>query len=117
MARVDFSLGRQPVNLATTYYFSANDFFAPFSEGAFFRQYRPGVDAIRLDYGPGPLRQFSLISVLSYEERERPGGWSRSPDFRRTSCLLRWLDNRMGFESVLLGGRVGDVLEIGRAHV
>ena len=34
--RLDLALGRQPVSLATTFYFSPNDFFAPFAAQSFF---------------------------------------------------------------------------------
>jgi len=111
---MDFAVGRQPINLATTFYFSANDFFAPFSETDFFRQYRPGVDALRFDYGPGPLSQLSVIEVLSYRFRpDLPGGWSRSPDWRRSSTLIRYLDNPSGFEAAFITGTVRDVLVLG----
>ncbi len=111
--RLDVRLGRQPVNLATNFHFSANDFFSPFRENDFFRDYRPGVDALRLDYAASPLSQASFIGVLSYRPVSRPGGWSRSPDWGRSSALLRWMDNGLGFETVLLAGVVRDVQVLG----
>jgi len=65
--RLDVRVGRQPVNLATTFYFTPNDFFAPFAAQAFFRVYKPGVDAARADYRLDNLSTVSLISVLGYE--------------------------------------------------
>ena len=64
--RLDFILGRQPINLATTYYFTPNDFFAPFAAQSFYRLYKPGVDAARAEVRLGDLSQLSLVSVLGY---------------------------------------------------
>src|SRR4030042_4416807 len=62
--RLDLLMGRQAINLATTFYFSPNDFFAPFAAQAFYRVYKPGVDALRAEVRLGDLSQLSLISVL-----------------------------------------------------
>ncbi len=35
--RMDLTVGRQPISLATTFYFVPNDFFAPFAAQTFFR--------------------------------------------------------------------------------
>ncbi len=64
--RLDLILGRQPVNLATTFYFTPNDFFAPFAAQTFYRVYKPGVDAARAEVRLGNFSQLSLIGVLGY---------------------------------------------------
>ncbi len=105
--RADFILGRQPINLATVFYFTPNDFFAPFSPNAFFRLYKPGVDAARLEARLGALSQFSLISVFGYEpDLSSPDGWSREPEVARSSLLGRFSATGLGFEWGVLGGSV-----------
>ena len=47
--KLNLKIGRQPLNLASTFYFTPNDFFAPFAAQTFFRAYKPGVDAVRAD--------------------------------------------------------------------
>jgi len=85
-----FKLGRQPINSATTFYFTPNDFFAPFAAQAFFRTYKPGVDAARLDWQWSDHSQLSLVSVLDYElDLKQPTGWQTSPDWSETAYLLR----------------------------
>ncbi|GMR20791.1 MAG: hypothetical protein BMS9Abin36_1388 [Gammaproteobacteria bacterium] len=103
--RWDIIAGRQPINLATTYYFSPNDFFAPFSAQQFFRIYKPGVDAVRAEYRLAELTQLSLISVLGYQtDADSDTGWSRSANGERTSYIGRlstvWRDTEW---TVLLG--------------
>jgi hypothetical protein len=107
--RTDLSLGRQPVNLATTIYFTPNDFFAPFAPQAFFRVYKPGVDAVRAEIRLGELSQLSLIDVIGYEPDPSTGtGWSRTPEIDRSSVLARISFPGLGFEWAALGGRVHD---------
>jgi len=107
--RFDLTAGRQPINLATTFYFVPNDFFAPFSPQTFFRSYKPGVDAIRADYRLAELSQLTLLGVLAYNpDPSESNGWSREPDWSRTAVLAR-LSREIGdFGLTVLGGTVND---------
>lgn len=88
--KLTIKLGRQPINLATTFYFTPNDFFAPFAAQTFYRAYKPGVDAARLDWQWSELSQISLITVVDYKrDDESNTGWSNSPDWNETSYLAR----------------------------
>ena len=112
--RLDFILGRQPINLATTYYFTPNDFFAPFAAQSFYRVYKSGVDAARVEVRLGQLSQLSLISVLGYErDPASDTGWSENPDSDRTSYVARASTALHTFEWALLGGTVREVGVIG----
>ena len=105
--RLDFIVGRQPINLATTYYFTPNDFFAPFAAQSFYRVYKSGVDAARVEVRLGELSQLSLISVLGYErDPASDTGWSANPDSDRTSYVARASAVLHDFEWALLGGTV-----------
>jgi len=107
--RLDLILGRQPINLATTFYFSPNDFFAPFAAQAFYRVYKPGVDALRAEVRLGELSQLFLISVLGYgRDPDTDTGWSDTPAGRRTSYIGRVSTVFKNFEWALLGGTVRD---------
>ena len=105
----EWSLGRQPVNLATTMYFSPNDFFAPFSAQTFYRAYKSGVDSGRAEVRLGNLAQLSLIGVLGYSpESDTDAEWRNRPDWSRNSLLARLAVNRHDWEWALLGGSVRD---------
>ena len=103
----EWSLGRQPVNLATTMYFSPNDFFAPFAAQTFYRTYKPGVDSARAEVRLGNLAQLSLVGVLGYSpESTVDTDWRNRPDWSRNSLLARVAVNRNEWEWGLLGGSV-----------
>lgn len=86
----ELTVGRQPVSTTVTFYFTPNDFFAPFSASTFFRVYKPGVDAIRYERRLASLSQLSLIGVLSYAmEPGQESGWSDTPDWQAGSLLTR----------------------------
>ncbi len=111
---IDLVLGRQPINLATTFFFTPNDFFAPFSAQAFYRVYKPGVDAVRAEVRLGELSQLSLISVLGYKnDLNSDTGWSDDPDSNRTSYLGRISTVFRDCEWAILGGRVRETDIIG----
>ncbi|MFC1867623.1 hypothetical protein ACFL0H_05765 [Thermodesulfobacteriota bacterium] len=112
--RIDLILGRQPINLATTFFFSPNDFFAPFAAQTFYRVYKPGVDAIRAEVRLGDLSQLTLISALGYSRA--PGGdtgWSDEPESDRASYIFRVSTVYNDFEWALIGGPVRKVDVIG----
>jgi hypothetical protein len=102
-----FKLGRQPLNLAATFFFTPNDFFSPFAAQTFFRNYKSGVDAARLDVQLSEFSQLSLISVLGYRlDNRTDSGWSVTPALDRTSYLARFSAVVDTFEWALLAGRV-----------
>ncbi len=105
--RTDFTIGRQAVNLATTFYFTPNDFFAPFSAQTFYRVYKSGVDAARAEVRLGELSQLTLLGVLGYK-RDSSGanGWSKYPDSQRNSFVARASAVIGELEWSVLGGKV-----------
>jgi hypothetical protein len=111
---LDLIIGRQPINMATTFYFTPNDLFAPFVAQTFYRVYKPGVDAIRAEVRLGNLTQLSLFSVLGYKRDFNSNtGWSDSPDSDRNSYLGRFSTAFYNFEWALLGGSVREANIIG----
>jgi len=108
--RFNIKLGRQAINLAATYYFTPNDFYAPFAAQTFYRTYKPGVDAARLDWLWGELSQLSLYTVLTYQiDNIYSAKRQTSPDWSDTSVLARASTLLGDFEwAVLLGKEQGD---------
>lgn len=101
------TLGRQPVQFTVTSSFSPNDFFAPFAPQQFYRVYKPGVDALRYEHRLADLTQFSLVGVLGYEEDpDSANGWSKKPDWQRTSVLGRYVRSVGALEWGMLAGVV-----------
>ncbi|MBF0282765.1 MAG: hypothetical protein HQM07_09395 [Zetaproteobacteria bacterium] len=104
-------LGRQPVNLATNFFFMPNDFFAPFAAQSFYRAYKPGVDALRVDYAGDDLQQFTWLTVLGYQSRSTTAGQMPASvtqmSARNSSHLLRASTQLEAFEVGVLAGRAG----------
>lgn len=113
----DITIGRQPINMATCYYFTPNDFFAPFGAQTFYRAYKPGVDAARLEISLGDLSQLTLVAVLGYTPTigESVTGWSEEPDSDRTSYLARYSVVLVNFDISVLGGRLASDSVLGGA--
>jgi len=106
---LDITIGRQPINLATTFYFTPNDFFSPFAAQSFFRVYKSGVDAFRAELSLDDFSQLSIISVLGYKaEKDSDTGWSNSPDSHRTSHLMRWSNTYGNIDASILLGHIFD---------
>lgn len=55
------TVGRQAVSWATTLLLTPNDPFAPFSPSDPFREYRGGVDAVRVRLFPGPFSEVDVV--------------------------------------------------------
>jgi hypothetical protein len=105
LGRLDLTVGRQPISLATSSMFTPNDFFAPFAAQTFYRVYKPGVDAARADFEIDELAWASIIGVLGY----RGGGSSDGFDPVRldeSSLVGRAVVGLWLFEFSLLGGSV-----------
>lgn len=111
---VEWSIGRQPVNLATTVYFTPNDFFASFAAQTFYRAYKPGVDSGRAEVRLGNLAQLSLVGVLGYAPADtNAADWRNRPDWSRNSLVGRLAVNRNDFEWGVLAGSVRQYRVIG----
>lgn len=102
---LDVKIGRQPISLATSYLFTPNDLFAPFSAQTFFRTYKPGVDAVRVEATLGDFTQIAAYGVMGYEPRDDgldPMSLRQSAGVMRGSTVVG------DFEFGLLGGRLHD---------
>ena len=107
LGKTDLTIGRQPVNLASTMYFTPNDFFAPFAADVFYRVYKAGVDAARLEVGLGSLTQLTLLTVAGYGvDAGTASGFDADMDEERTSYVARISTVAFDYEFVALAGKV-----------
>lgn len=60
----EITAGRQTISWATTLFLTPADPFAPFDPADPFREYRAGVDALRLQAYPGPLSELELVARM-----------------------------------------------------
>ncbi len=110
LRNTDIIFGRQPINLASTVYFTPNDFFAPFAAQTFFRDFKFGVDAVRLEHALQNLTQLSFFYVLGYQQDDSSAStinsFADSPESGRASKLFQMSSVLGSLEWKLLGGRV-----------
>jgi len=97
LPKVTIVAGRQAVSLATSYFFTPNDFFVPFAATAFFRLYKPGVDALRVDIEAGELTEINLIAALED---------IIEPDVDEVTAIARGSTVFGPMELAVLGGKV-----------
>jgi hypothetical protein len=98
---VDVSIGRFPVNHSVTFLFTPNDFFAPFSATTLNKNYKPGVDAVRVNVAIGQLSGLELLGVLGSDLDGTPT-WARSALTARLDTVLA------GFHGAIIGGKLAE---------
>lgn len=91
----DLVIGRQPISWATTLVMTPADPFSPFDPADPFREYRRGVDAIRLRHYSGPFTQLETVV--------RP---ARFGDETTWTALGRAVTNRAGWDLAAWAGRL-----------
>jgi len=94
----DLTVGRQAVTFGQTYFWNPLDVFNPFDARSFDRDYKPGVDVIRLDTPLGDFAGMNLV-VASY------GGGSGS-EYRNNVFLFRCYGDVDGWDMAFQGGQI-----------
>jgi hypothetical protein len=67
LAKIDITAGRQPITFGKAYFWNPLDIFLPFDPRQFDRDYKAGVDALRMDI---PLGSFTCINLIGVAGRE-----------------------------------------------
>ncbi len=113
--RAQVKIGRQPVNFATTYYFTPNDLLQPFAAQAFFRLFKPGVDAARVELGLGDFTDITVVGVLGYRRNADRARVSDAVTWNESAVLLRARTTAGPLELSLLGGKAPRQYVVGGA--
>ena len=116
----DITLGRQAISLGKTFFWNPLDVFLPFDPAQFDQEYKPGVDALRIDV---PLGAFSGASVIGAVGRTLDvTGMLTSDDsvdatWFGTAVLGRLFTSVRGWDVALQGGKVYGGYHIGGGAV
>jgi hypothetical protein len=117
--RFDLTLGRQAITFGKAYFWNPLDEFLPFDPSQFDRDYKPGVDAVRMDI---PLGDFSGINLVAAGGRTlRAGGEYDSPNataglsWHGSALIMRAFTNMWDFDLALQGGKVYGGYQLGGA--
>lgn len=100
----DWTVGRQPITFGTAFFWNPLDVFHPFVTAALDRDYKPGVDAVRLDLATGDFSGLTSVAVLGQSAKT-------------SSLLLRGHTSTGGWDFALQGGRVSHGAQLGGSLV
>ena len=107
---LDVTIGRQAITFGKAYFWNPLDVFRPFDPRQFDRDYKAGVDALRLDWPLGDLSGLSIVGALGRgisltgEVQNPADSWHSS---RYGSALLaRAYSTVAGWDVAIQGGKV-----------
>lgn len=111
--KFDITIGRQVVNFSKAYFWSPLDVFLPFTPSTIDREYRPGIDALRVDLTLGELTGLNVIVALGTQTPLDPvtlaPTMSRAfvgPSWNASAALLRGYTTLGDWDLSLQGGSV-----------
>lgn len=121
LARADITIGRQAITFGKAYFWNPLDVFLPFDPNQFDRDYKAGVDALRLDIPLGNFSGFTLVGVLGREldmsGNYRSGDKTWDASWYGSSLLARLFANARGWDLAFQGGKVYGGYQIGEGLV
>ena len=106
----DITLGRQAVTFGKAYFWNPMDVFLPFDPNQFDREYKGGVDALRLDVPFGPFSGCTLVAAAGRETG--PDGVYLDDDgaldasFYGSAFLARAYATLQGWDLAVQGGKI-----------
>ncbi len=113
----DFTIGRQAITFGKAYFWNPLDLFMPFNAQQVERDYKGGVDAIRVDI---PLGDFSGMNIIAAAGRElevdatfKKGKKSFDADWYSSALIARMFDNWSGWDVAFQGGKVYGGYQLG----
>ena len=104
---LDITIGRQAISLGTGFFWNPLDVFRPFGATQFDRDYKGGVDALRVDIPVGDFSGLTLVGVAGRDVKE--ASWLRS------SVLLRGYTTFHGWDLTAQGGKIFGGYQLGGA--
>jgi hypothetical protein len=107
---LDLTVGRQAVTFGKAYFWNPLDVFLPFDPAQFDRDYKAGVDGLRLDL---PLGDFSGLNLLAVAGRQLRSdgqylnsGRAVDADWYGSALLARGFTNLKGWDMSFQAGKV-----------
>lgn len=117
IGKADITIGRQAVTFGKAFFWNPLDVFLPFDPAQFDRDYKPGVDAVRLDIALGdfsgltfiyaPGRQMRLDGTYADDNGAVDASWYGS------ALLARWFTNTNGWDLAFQAGKIYGGYHIG----
>ena len=116
LAKVDIIAGRQPITFGKAYFWNPLDNFLPFDPRQFDRDYKAGVDGLRIDFPFGSFTGFNLIGVagreLDYSGRYIDHG-TLNASWYGSALLARTFTTLQGWDLAIQGGKIYGGYQLG----
>ncbi|UCG20455.1 MAG: hypothetical protein JSU80_12105 [Deltaproteobacteria bacterium] len=116
LANADITVGRQPITFGKAYFWNPLDIFLPFDPRQFDRDYKAGVDALRMDIPLGSFTGINLISVAG-RELDYSGNYvddgTLNASWYGSALLARTFTTFQGWDMALQGGKVYSGYQLG----
>ena len=118
---MDLTIGRQAVTFGKAHFWNPLDVYLPLDPNQFDRDYKPGVDALRVDIPLGDFSGFTLIGVLG-REMDAFGNYENShrtldASWYGSSVLGRFFTNTNGWDLALQVGKIYGGYQLGGGMV
>ncbi len=107
----DVTIGRQAVTFGKAYFWNPLDVFLAFDPRTFDRDYKPGVDALRIDVPVGEVSGFTLVGVAGRSDAGQDFGAS----WRGSALIGRGYTNLWDWDVAVQGGKVFGAYQLGAA--
>jgi hypothetical protein len=120
LAWADITVGRQAITFGKAYFWNPLDIFLPFDPRQFDRDYKAGVDALRVDI---PLGSFTGINLISVAGRELDSSGEFIDDgtlnasWYGSTVLGRAFTTFKGWDLALQGGKIYGGYQLGSGLV
>jgi len=104
--RADLAIGRQPITFGKAYFWNPLDIFGPFDPRRFDRDYKPGVDAARLDLSFGSFSGLTVVGAAGDTLTADREGEAWSGSWYGSALVGRLYATAFGFDGAVQGGKV-----------
>jgi len=118
---LDITIGRQAITFGKAYFWNPLDIFLPFTAQQIDRDYKPGVDAVRIDI---PLGNFSGINIvgalgreIGYDGAYVSGNKTLDANWYASSLLGRYFTTYKGWDYAIQAGKIYGGYQLGGGFV
>ncbi|UCG11164.1 MAG: hypothetical protein JSU72_11435, partial [Deltaproteobacteria bacterium] len=117
LPKADIIVGRQPITFGKAFFWNPLDVFLPFDPRQFDRDYKPGVDALRVDYPFGPFSGMTFVAAAGREVdgtgQFADGDSTVSASWYGSALLARGFTTWKGWDLSLQGGKIYGGYQLG----
>jgi hypothetical protein len=120
LTKADITTGRQPITFGKAYFWNPLDIFIPFDPRQFDRDYKAGVDSLRMDIPLGSFTGINLIGVGG-RELDSSGNYvdhgTLNASWYGSALLARTFTTLQSWDLAIQGGKIYGGYQLGGGFV